>query len=88
LFAVHITEKLRTNDTVVAQVQNNPEEEALKADLPDAATEAIIGAMISHGTMANRLLSEPQAMNMFVGLLYDLLRTVDSRGLLCGETRK
>jgi hypothetical protein len=38
--------------------------------------------------MANRLLSEPQAMNTFVGLLYDLLRTVDSRCLLGGETRK
>jgi type I restriction enzyme R subunit len=88
LFAAHITEKLRTNDTVMAQVQNNPEEQALKADLPDAATEAIIEAMASHGTMANRLLSEPQAMNTFVGLLYDLLRTVDSRCLLGGETRK
>jgi type I restriction enzyme R subunit len=85
IFAVHITEKLRTNDTVMAQVQNNPKEQALKADLPEAATEAIIEAMNSHGDMANRLLSEPQAMTTFVGLLYDLLKKADMARLMDGE---
>jgi type I restriction enzyme, R subunit len=85
MFAVHITEKLRANDTVMAQVQNNPKEQALEADLPDAAAEAIIEAMTSHGEMANRLLSEPQAMNAFVGLLYDLLKRADRSGLFGGD---
>ena len=73
------------NDTVMAQVQNNPKEQALKADLPDAATEAIIEAMTSHGDMANRLLSEPQAMTTFVGLLYDLLKKADTARFIDGE---
>jgi type I restriction enzyme R subunit len=82
MFAVHITEKLRSNDAVMAQVQHNPKEQALKADLPDAATEAIIEAMTSHGDMANRLLSDTQAMHTFTGLLYDLLKRAQTRGLL------
>ena len=45
IFAVHISEKLRGNDTVMAQVENNTREQTLKADLPDAATDAIVEAI-------------------------------------------
>jgi type I restriction enzyme R subunit len=82
MFAVHITEKLRSNDAVMAQVQNNPKEQAMKGDLPDAATEAIIEAMTSHSDMTTRLLSDTQTMTAFVGLLYDLLNKAESQSLL------
>jgi type I restriction enzyme R subunit len=82
MFAVHITEKLRGNDAVMAQVQNNPKEQAMKGDLPDAATDAIIAAMTSHGEMTNRLLADAQAMERFVGLLYDMLTKADTARLL------
>lgn len=85
IFAVHITEKLRANGAVMAQVQNNPKEQALKADLPDAATEAIIEAMTSHGEMATRLLSDPDAMRQFTGLLYELLNKATGHTLLGGR---
>jgi type I restriction enzyme R subunit len=82
LFAVHITEKLRTNDAVMAQVQNNPKEQAMKGDLPDAAADAIIEAMTSHTDMTTRLLSDPQTMSTFVGLLYDLLTKADVSSMI------
>jgi type I restriction enzyme R subunit len=77
MFAVHISKKLRTNETVMAQVQNNTKEQALKADLPDAAIEAIVEAMTSHENMATRLLSDEGARGIFLGLLYEMLKRPD-----------
>ncbi len=82
MFAVHISEKLRENQTVMAQVQNNSREQALKADLPDAATEAIIEALSSHKTIAERLLSDSGAQLAFYGLLYDILKKAEAGTLL------
>jgi type I restriction enzyme R subunit len=82
MFAVHISEKLRSNDTVMAQVQNNTREQALKADLPDAATDAIVEAMGSHEKMATRLLSDEGARDIFLGLLYEMLKRPDAPSLL------
>ena len=81
-FLSHVADKVRTNDAVMAQVQNNPKEQAMKGDLPDAATEAIIEAMTSHTDMTTRLLSDPQAMAGFTGLLYDLLIKAETAGLI------
>ena len=80
MFAVHISEKLRINETVMAQVQNNTKEQALKADLPDAAIEAIVEAMTSHEKMATRLLSDEGAREIFLGLLYEILKRSDFTG--------
>ncbi len=50
MFAVHISEKLRSKDTdtVMTQVEHSTREQPLKTDLPDAATDAIVEAMGSH----------------------------------------
>jgi len=77
MFAVHISEKLRKNQTVMAQVENNTRDQALKADLPEAATEAIVEALGSHKTIAERLLSDASSQSIFYGLLYDILKNVD-----------
>jgi len=82
MFAVHISEKLRDNENVMAQVQNNPRDQALRADLPDAATDAIIDAMTSHRDLAEKLLSDKDAKHTFMGLLYDLLKEEKGLGLL------
>jgi type I restriction enzyme R subunit len=82
MFAVHISEKLRANDSVMAQVRNNSREQALKADLPDAATDAIVAALESHEKMATRLLKDNSAMETFLGLLYDLLRHSRTENLI------
>lgn len=39
--AVHVSERLRTDSVVMAQVQNNTMEPAVKADLPSKAVAAI-----------------------------------------------
>jgi type I restriction enzyme, R subunit len=73
-FAQHISSKLRENETVMAQVNNNTREQAMKADLPDAATNAIVEAMTSHKTLSERLLSDQETMKGFMSILYDMLK--------------
>lgn len=85
-FAVHVSEKLRGDSQVMAQVQNNTLEQAMKADLPKKAIAAIAGAMMSHETMAKKLLSDEPTREAFVTVLYELLRK-DSGGDLIGLTR-
>ena len=87
MFAVHISEKLRSNDTVMAQVESNTREQALKADLPDAATDAIVEVMGSHEKMATRLLSDEGARDIFLGLLYEILGRPEGPSLLAGRNR-
>ena len=88
LFAVHISEKLRSNDTVMAQVKNNTREQALKADLPDAATDAIVEAMGSLEKMATRLLSDDGAREIFLGLLYEILKQPEAPSLFSDRNQK
>jgi len=75
VFVVHIAEKLRQNQQVVAQVRNNTREQALKGDLPNAAMQAIAGAMTSHRTLAKDMLRSEHdgRRELLFGLLYDLL---------------
>jgi type I restriction enzyme R subunit len=42
-FAVHVSEKLRDNSQVMAQVKNATRDDAMKADLPMAINAAIAG---------------------------------------------
>jgi type I restriction enzyme R subunit len=87
MFAVHISEKLRGNERVMAQVTNNTREQALKADLPQAATNAIAEALESHNSMATRLLSDDGARELFFGLLYEMLKRSDAAAELLSGSR-
>jgi type I restriction enzyme R subunit len=71
---MQVSEKLRKNETVMDQVQNNSREQALMADLPQAANAAIVEALSSHNAMATRLLSDEQTRDVFVALLYEILK--------------
>ncbi|RME58122.1 type I restriction endonuclease subunit R, partial [Candidatus Parcubacteria bacterium] len=86
-FAVHVSEKLRNNAVVMAQVRNNPREEALKADLPQEANKAIVEAMTSHSTLAQKLLSDEFSWEAFLAVLYDMLKK-DVAGSLVEEVRR
>jgi len=72
-FAVQISEKLRNNEKVMDQVRNNPMDQAMKADLPAAATKAIVAAMGSHQKMSKQLLGDETTRNMFVSVVYEML---------------
>ncbi|CAD5203566.1 type I restriction endonuclease subunit R [Pseudomonas sp. FEN] len=73
-FAVHVSEKLRDDVVVMAQVQNNTMDQAMKADLPMKAIQAIAGAMSSHTSMATKLLSDEATRDVFLTVVYELLK--------------
>jgi len=79
--AVHISEKFRSDGTVMAQIQNNSLEQAMKADLPSKAVAAIAAAMGSHTSMATRLLSDESTRNVFLAVMYELLKNGQGREL-------
>ncbi|MDD0973188.1 type I restriction endonuclease subunit R [Pseudomonas fontis] len=73
-FAVHVSEKLRGDTVVMAQVQNNTMDQAMKADLPSKAIQAIASAMSSHTSMATKLLSDESTRDVFLTVVYELLK--------------
>lgn len=81
-FAVHVSEKLRDDQLVMAQVQNNPREQAMKADLPQAIIQAITNAFLTHQTIATKLLSDDESRAMFTDVVYQLLRQDQGTDLL------
>lgn len=80
--AIHISEKLRDNAMVMAQVQNNPREQAMKANLPQAAIQAIVGARQTHEAMATKLLSDEGTRDIFLAVVYELLKKDGAADLL------
>ena len=75
-FAVHVSENLRDNTQVMAQVKNAIRDDAMKADLPMAINAAIAGAMLTHQSLATKLLShegEP-ARDLFLAVVYEMLK--------------
>lgn len=72
--AVHVSEKLRHDKVVMAQVENNTKEQAMKANLPVAAVQIIVSAMQSHQSMAQKLLSDEATRGLFLDVVYDLLK--------------
>lgn len=80
--AIHISEKLRDNAIVMAQVQNNSREQAMKANLPQAAIAAIVGARQTHEAMATKLLSDEATRDIFLAVVYELLKKDSAADLL------
>ncbi|WP_438300420.1 type I restriction endonuclease subunit R [Pseudomonas sp. NMS19W] len=85
-FAVHVSEKLRSDTVVMDQVQNNTRAQAMKADLPRKAIQAIAEAMGSHQSMATQLLSDEATRDVFLTVLYELLKK-DVGSELLSQTR-
>lgn len=79
---IHVSEKLRGDAVVMAQVENNPKEQALKANLPQAAVQIIVGAMQSHQAMATKLLSDEVTRGVFLDVVYDLLKRDSAADLM------
>ena len=78
---MHVSEKLRTDVVVMAQVQNNDKLQAMKANLPAAAVEAIVLAMNTHKELATRLLSDEATRGVFLDVVYEMLRRGASDGM-------
>lgn len=73
-FAEQTLSILSENSLVMAQVENNAKDQALKGSLPGAVMSAVVRAMTSHGEIAELLLKDPQTMRTYTSFLFDLLK--------------
>jgi type I restriction enzyme R subunit len=75
-FVNQIAAIARESDVVMAQVNENPKEQALKGNLPGAVQKAVVRAMTSNRDLAKLVLKEDsQAIDILTATVYDLLRT-------------
>lgn len=73
-FANQIAAIARENDIVMAQVENNTRDQAMKGNLPGAVQDGVIRALNSHEALAMLLLkSDKQALNGLTDIVYELL---------------
>lgn len=75
-FASGLSSRCLTTDSggVFSRVQNNAMEQVMKAALPACAIQAIAGAISSHTSMATRLLSNESTRDVFLTVVYELLK--------------
>jgi len=86
-FAVHISEKVRDNTTVMAQVQSNDREQAMKADLPKAIAQAVVAAMGTRQAMSTKYLSDQFTLQTVNQIVYELLKNDNLSGELISAVR-
>lgn len=74
-FVNHIVSIARENDVVMAQVENNTREQALKGNLPGAVQQGVVRALTSHQKLATLVLkSDRQAMAALTDVIYELIK--------------
>lgn len=74
-FVNQIATIARENPVVMAQVDRNSKEDALKGNLPGAVEAAVARAMSSHTVLATLLLkADKQGLNLLNPVIYDLLK--------------
>lgn len=74
-FVNQIAAIARENPVVMAQVDRNSKEDALKGNLPGAVEAAVARAMSSHTVLATLLLkADKQGLNLLNPVIYDLLK--------------
>ena len=74
-FVNQIASIARENNTVMAQVENNSREDALRGTLPGAVADAVVRALTSHQALASLVLKQDrQSMGALTDLIYDLLK--------------
>ena len=75
-FVNHIVAIAKENDIVVAQVEENSKEQALKGNLPGAVQEAVVRAMASNNALATLLLkTDKQGLGTLTDMIYDILKS-------------
>ena len=74
-FVNHIVAIARENDVVMAQVENNTREHALKGNLPSVVQQGVVRALTSHQKLATLLLkSDRQAMSALIDVIYEMIQ--------------
>lgn len=73
-FVNHIAAITKENAIVMAQVENNTREQAMKGNLPGAVEKAVAQAMASHQTLATHVLRDRQTRAALTDLICSLLQ--------------
>ena len=83
-FVNHIVAIARENDVVMAQIENNTRDQALKGNLPGAVQQGVVRALTSHQKLATLVLkSDRQAMAGLTDVIYELIR--DQKNIDLGD---
>lgn len=73
-FVNQIASIARENDVVMAQVESNTRDQAMKGNLPGAVQQGVVRALTSHQKLATLVLkSDRQAMAALTDVIYDLI---------------
>lgn len=73
-YAYTVRDKVRENATVMKQLANNSDEQALLGDFPKAVDDAILDSSDAHENQKLQLLSDPKKSAAFAKLVFDLLK--------------
>jgi len=75
-YAYTVRDKVKENQTVMKQLANNSDEQALLGDFPKAVDDAILDSSDAHENQKLQLLSDPKKAAAFAKLVFDLLKAV------------
>lgn len=81
-FTAQVADIAKNNARVNEQIEKNTKEQALHGDLPDVVKKAAFEAMQSHDKLARTLLNDPQNMETFYSLIYDLVKHGETNRLV------
>src|SRR6056297_3256215 len=72
----------RENSVVMAQINKNSKDQAMKGNLPGAVQAAVVRAMSSHSSLATLLLrKDRQALPILEGVIYEILKRGEALSL-------
>jgi type I restriction enzyme R subunit len=75
-FVNQIAAIARENNVVLAQIDKNTKDQALKGNLPGAVQGAVVRAMTSNNALASLLLkSDKQGLGILTNMIYDILKS-------------
>ena len=72
-YAYTILDKVRENNIVMDQIQNNTAEQALLGDFSKAVDDAVMDSGAAHHNQMMQYLSSPNVANGFARVIFDLL---------------
>ncbi|MGJ8641768.1 MAG: type I restriction endonuclease subunit R [Luteolibacter sp.] len=73
-YAHTVRDKLKENTTVMDQIANNTDEQAMLGDFPKAIDDAILDSSDAHENQKLQLLSDPAKAKGFARLIFELLK--------------
>lgn len=73
-YAYVVRDKLKENELVMTQIQNNTTDQALLGDFPQAMDDAVMGSNDAHQDMMIQYLSDPERAMKFGRVVFDLLK--------------